>query len=333
MSRSTSSAEVASILDNDYVPDADLTIKQIKVLEYLLQNRQSGHDVMPFHAAVEAVGMSANDGEYLGDDLEDLGLIEDFGPRPASGHRNLVRLTAAGRRRITQVAQERENPASRQSACRRRLLIYADREPTPSPWPWLHTFVADPEVGLHGMPFSQHEAHRAALHLAGEGLLDYTHTAGDDGTFKITHLGSKCVTNFDGDVSAWERHQMRPAGHQTTINQGPGSSANAVVGHNISHISQVASASASIEESAKWVEDLRQILPLLQLPTVHTVEIEGSVARLQAELEVPSPAPSRVRQLGQAVIDSVVRALPDAVIAQAPLIAAGVLDTGRALFG
>jgi hypothetical protein len=57
------------------------------------------------------------------------------------------------------------------------------------------------------------------------------------------------------------------------------------------------------------------------------------LGQLRAEIATPAPEPSRVRKLGQAVLDSVTRALPEAALARAPVIAAGILDVGRGLFG
>ena len=124
---------------------------------------------------------------------------------------------------------------------------------------------------------------------------------------------------------------MRPVGNYT-ITVGAGSSANTVIGDG-NTVTQTAGSAATVEESARWVHDFLQILPLLQLPPRHAAEVEDAAAQLRAEIATPAPEPSRLRKLGQAVLDSVTRALPEAAIAHAPAIAKGILDAGQRLFG
>jgi hypothetical protein len=311
------------------MPAVVLTPEQLKLLEGIGQRRPAP---ITFHAVIVLAKLDPAVGREAGDVLEDLGLIEDFGPRNVAGKRITVRLTGAGRQLLAQIGRERKDPIFRRVTCRRQLLIFAAQDPTPSPWPRLSTFIEDPSTGVHSAPFTLLEARLAAVHLQGERLLEFRSSIGEDGTFKITHSGSRCVEDFDGDVNAWERHQMKPAAHQIIFNQGHGSSANAILGDN-NNASQSAASTATVEEYTKWAEDLLKILPAFQLPDDQAARVEEAAARIQAEAEGPSASPSRLRVLGQTARDLLIRGLQDAALAQAPLLAQGILESGERLFG
>jgi DNA-binding MarR family transcriptional regulator len=310
------------------MPDVDLTPNQRTLLAFLYQRPRNG---TAFTVALKRSGVSPSAVRQVADALEDLGLIEDREPRLPARRRNIVQLTEAGRQQAAEIHRERRDPVFRRAACRRQLLIYADRFPNPSRWPRVQAFVDAPDFGVHGTPFTRAEAHQAAVYLSTEQLLEYRPSTGEDDSFKITHLGMRCVDDFGGDVSEWRKQQMTSAGNYT-IHLGAGSSANTVIGTG-NTVTQTATSTTANEESAKWVSDLLQILPLLQLPRDQAAEVKDAAAQLHAEIVTPAPAQSRVRELGRAVLDSVTRALPDAAIAQAPIIAAGILDAGRGLFG
>lgn len=192
-------------------------------------------------------------------------------------------------------AVQLQRATERRRACRNQLIAWACEQQHRSPWPSIHEFPPDHPRTFHGSAFTMDEVCQAATYLAGERLVEFRKTLGDDGTIMITHDGRKCVENFQGDVAAWEQHGRRSAGHEgTTINIGALTNNGGALAVGSADVTQNVIIDVDPVAMTTVIDMLLDELPALPLPDQHQAQVRDAIETLKQELARPAPHPHHV---------------------------------------
>lgn len=155
-----------------------------------------------------------------------------------------------------------------------------------------------------GVALTMDEVERCARYLAAVGLIRGAGAMGRKMPFRawLTDDGLRCVSEFGGDVAAWNRSRQ-PSYTDQSVNVQAGRDAQ-VAAHS-SYVNQAqGESSVNVEKLVEATQGVREILPALAgVEGVDAVEVEGVVAEIEAEASVDKPDHGKLRRLGTRLKD------------------------------
>jgi len=264
------------------------------------QTPRTGLGDVDFREFSEAHGLDIDASFALLRQCKQRGFLDD---RHSTLGGPIAELTGYGREWVRQRKERRSNRVLRIAAARNGLLRWLwERKQDGAHMPIVEDVLKSDESLFEGDRLTLPEIDRAAASLRSKGLISGVIVDQRLGPVRAetTDSGDRCVEEYGGDVSEYER-QQRPGG--TTYNIG-GDNKGIIAPHgqNIQMAATFVEASKAAE-IIKYVEQYRQAAPVLNLSADPSTELAQLTDELEQEASSSTPDAGRLRSRLQRVGD------------------------------